>query len=360
MPVERERDAIGLHDVERLEVLPRRDVVVAIVKRRVGSRRTRLVDHVQHAVLDQVDDRHHVLDRPAISIRFLRVAQVGDRLERAVIVLPGGAKVSARPGVDLDQLDLLVGEAARPHCRQPARVRANRLHRAAKFFRQRKRVLSVQRCPTGDRLRTKIDHALDSVAGLNVHHHHQSPASNRVTLGEGADGVLGGLIKSHQRKSPAVAWFVGGGNLGGRRNLVRGQRIKRVGNADGRCRSSLGDHGVAPYAEGSCLQSRLMCSDTPRAREPSTRASPGSRSYNEGGSSGLPSWTVAEVSRLDGLDKCRDVRARSRLVGSPQPPAGTRNAEQLRSFSQVSSNSRSGRDIFMMPAPACSQAWPSC
>ena len=58
LPVERERRPLRLRDVERLEVLPRRAALLMVeAQRRRRGRRRRLVDHLQHAVRDQIDHR---------------------------------------------------------------------------------------------------------------------------------------------------------------------------------------------------------------------------------------------------------------------------------------------------------------
>ena len=163
-----------------------------------------------------------------------------------MLVLPGGAEVAARPGVDLDQLDLFVRVAALLHRGEPAVVRLDRLNGAAELLHQGKRLLPVQRRPANDRLGSKVDDALGGVAGRDVVQQDEGAALDRVAFGEGAHGVLGRLVEGDEGKAPAVAGLVGGGDLGGRRDFVGGQGVKGVRNADGRGGSGLGDHWDSP------------------------------------------------------------------------------------------------------------------
>ena len=122
--VERERDALGLDDVERLEVgaWVRRGVLAVEAQRRGRDRHGGLFEHLQHLVVEQVDDGHDALNGASVAVVVLGVAQVGDGLEDAVFGLPLVAEVAGRPGVDLDRLELLVGDALALHRSAPRGV----------------------------------------------------------------------------------------------------------------------------------------------------------------------------------------------------------------------------------------------
>ena len=81
-----------------------------------------LFEHLQHLVVEQVDDGHDALNGPSVAVVVLGVAQVGDGLEDAVFGLPLVAEVAGRPGVDLDRLELLVGDALALHRSAPRGV----------------------------------------------------------------------------------------------------------------------------------------------------------------------------------------------------------------------------------------------
>ena len=60
-------------------------------------------------VLDQVDQRDHALDRVRIAVVSWSRAPVGDRADETAAFLYLAVEVAGGEGVDLDQIDLLVG-----------------------------------------------------------------------------------------------------------------------------------------------------------------------------------------------------------------------------------------------------------
>ena len=198
VPLQRERRPLRLHDVQRLRVLARRAAVIAIEpQRRLRRRPARLVDDLQHPVLDQIDDRHQPLDRPPVAVVLRLVPQVRDPLEDAVPRLPLAAEIAARPRIDLAAVDLRLRDAAPPHRRPPALVRPDRRLRPPELLHQRKRLHVRPRRRRLDDSRLQIDH-LGRQTGRRIQRDQLRPPPLVVR-------TLDRLQPCHQRKPQRLA-----------------------------------------------------------------------------------------------------------------------------------------------------------
>ena len=127
MAVQCEGRTFRLHDVERLQIVPRRAAVFMVEAQRRGRcRRRRFVHDFQDSVFDEINDRNQSLDRASVGVVVRFVAQVDDALEDAVLSLPLRAEIAGRPQVEKRQINLLFAQAASSHRRVPAGVGADR------------------------------------------------------------------------------------------------------------------------------------------------------------------------------------------------------------------------------------------
>ena len=243
--VERERDAFGLDDVERLEVGARvRRGVLAVEAQRGGrDRHGGLFEHLQHLVVEQVDDGHDALNGPSVAVVVLGVAQVGDGLEDAVFGLPLVAEVAGRPGVDLDRLELLVGDALALHRGAPRGVVLDGLLGAPELLHQREGLDVVARRPRFDGVAAEVDDGFMGVAVGGVVGDQEGAALDRVTGGVAAHDRLVGLVQRDEREADGgLSAGVSRGKGRGSRDFVAGKRVKRVSGSDRGISQNFGDH----------------------------------------------------------------------------------------------------------------------
>ena len=116
--------AVLLHDVERLDVLARlRDRGAVVVARFLRDRNDfGLVDQMDDPVLDQVDERDHAFDRVRIAIVLEVLAPVGHGTDQPAALLHLPVEIAGRKRIDLNQLDVLILQAAPLHRAPPVRV----------------------------------------------------------------------------------------------------------------------------------------------------------------------------------------------------------------------------------------------
>ena len=102
--LDREARALGLGDLERLEVGAQRPVVLGVVAARVGREGDDAeVDHLEHLAPAHVDEGQQALERAGVAVVVGRLAQVGQALGDPAALLVVEAERARRPGVDLDQ-----------------------------------------------------------------------------------------------------------------------------------------------------------------------------------------------------------------------------------------------------------------
>ena len=81
-----------------------------------------LVDEVDDLVLDQVDERDHALDRMGIAIVLDILAPIGHGADEPAALLHLAVEIAGRERIDLNQLDVLIVQAAPLHRTPPVRV----------------------------------------------------------------------------------------------------------------------------------------------------------------------------------------------------------------------------------------------
>lgn len=245
MAVEGEGDALGLDDVERFESVADGSVVAAVVEVDGGwrGRRAWFFEHFEYAPFDQVDDGDDAFDGSSVAVVVFVVAEVGDAFEDAVFGFPEGAEVAGRPGVDLDGVELVFGEAASGHGVAPGGVLSDDFLCFAEFLHQGEGLDAVHGCPGFDLGAVEVDDGFDGVAGGGVEHHEEGASCDGVAVGEVADGVFVGFAEGDEWEAPSVAGLVGRGDFGGGGDFVGGEWVEGVGGGGGGG-WGLGGHGV--------------------------------------------------------------------------------------------------------------------
>ena len=81
-----------------------------------------LIDQVDDFVLDQVDERDHAFDRVRIAIVLDILAPVGHGADQPAALLHLAVEIAGRKRIDLNQLDVLILQAAPLHGTPPVRV----------------------------------------------------------------------------------------------------------------------------------------------------------------------------------------------------------------------------------------------
>ena len=110
--LEREAHAVGLHDLQRSQVVPQRAVVLRVVAAGLdGQGRGGEVEHLQHLTAGHVDECLQPLDRPGVAVRAGLLPVEADAAHDPPPVLGGDPEAARRPGIDLDPVE--VGEAPR-------------------------------------------------------------------------------------------------------------------------------------------------------------------------------------------------------------------------------------------------------
>ncbi len=98
-----EARALGLRDLERLQVGPRRSVVLGVVAAGLGwERHDAQVEHLEYLAPAHVDEGQQPLERPRVAVVLLRLAQVGEAARDAAALLVAQPEGAGGPGVDLD------------------------------------------------------------------------------------------------------------------------------------------------------------------------------------------------------------------------------------------------------------------
>ena len=235
--IDREARAILLHDIERLE---RRCAYsgssLAIVVRACFRDRNDvgLIDELDHLVLDQVDERDHAFDRVRIAVVLGIGAPVGHGTDEPTALLDLAIEVSGRERVDLDQLDLAVGEAAALHRTPPAGVGLDDVadleellddHRWLPVGKRPGRVL----VPGGNGPGGEVDDGEMGHAGLAIENGGGRASRQRLARLPGEDIAFGRLLELYEAEAGIRAQALFGlQDVAGRRQLGLAQRIEWV------------------------------------------------------------------------------------------------------------------------------------
>ena len=122
--IDRKTRTVLLHDIQRLDVVARlRDRGAVVVARFLRDRNdVGLVDQMDDFVLDQIDERDHAFDRVRVAIVLEIPAPVGHGADQPAALLHLPVEIAGRKRVDLNQLDVLIVQAAPLHRTPPVRV----------------------------------------------------------------------------------------------------------------------------------------------------------------------------------------------------------------------------------------------
>ncbi len=97
-----EARALGLRDLERLEVGAQRSVVLGVIAAGLGwERHDAQVEHLEYLAAAHVHEGEQPLERPRVAVVLLRLAQVGEAARDAPALLVGEPERAGGPGVDL-------------------------------------------------------------------------------------------------------------------------------------------------------------------------------------------------------------------------------------------------------------------
>ena len=123
-PLYREARAVLLHDIERFDVVADfRDRGAVVVAGFLGDRNDiRLVDQVNHPVLDQIDERDHAFNRMRIAVVLAVRAPVRNRADQPAALFDLAVEIARGERVHLDQFDVVVVQPAPGHRAPPSRI----------------------------------------------------------------------------------------------------------------------------------------------------------------------------------------------------------------------------------------------
>ena len=230
--VDLEARALRLLDMQRLDVGARvLDFMRAVIALLARDRHDRIgVREVDDLAADQVDDGDHALDRMGVAVILKVLAEKADSAHDAGAALELKIEEARGERIDLDQLDILVGEPAPDHRRAPARIG---LHHglALEEFLQHHRRLPIGRLAVrndlarDDLIAREIDDVLDRLARRHVERQREgaAPYSARGQF------LLGRLLQPHRREAAVLRRGRGGTNQrAGGRDLFGCQGIERM------------------------------------------------------------------------------------------------------------------------------------
>ncbi len=121
VPVDLEARAVGLHDLERLQVVAQRsDGVGQVVPAVLRHRHHAEVDDLEHRARAGVEEREDALDRLRVPVVGRLGAEVGDAAADAAAILVRRVERSRGPRVDLHLVEVF--DAATPHRRLPVGI----------------------------------------------------------------------------------------------------------------------------------------------------------------------------------------------------------------------------------------------
>ncbi len=274
--VDLEAHALGLHDVEGLEVVAHRsDRLGVVVAAPLGERHRLGVDEVDHRPFGEVDGRHHTLDRVGVAVVGLVVAHVGDHsahpLPRPVVV-----EVPGRPGIALHGIEVL--DAPTPHGRSPTFVLLDDEDRLEQFLEE-DHVLAARGFERHHLVVREGDDRGPALAGGAVDQERHRPAIPRVARRPRHQLDLRGLSHGHGGEAMVFSDLTGLAQDPDRAgDLLFGQRLERVGGRFTHWRSSwLPDlAGTRPTRPGIPAR-RRPCRPRGRRRSRARRSRTGRR-----------------------------------------------------------------------------------
>ena len=243
-PVDREAGALGLGDLDRLDVVAeggeRRPVVgvehelLGVVAR--GGRQR------HHPVVLDVDDPHGIqierhdqaLDRPGVAVLGGRSPHEGQRPtdQRRVVVVVLGAVVAGRPGIDHREVE--VGDPTFAHRLLPARIGPHLLLDTGHVLDQIGREPAGDRGPRVDDAGGEVDGRLVDHLRRRVVHRQERPSGNVGHPLECQSGVLLRLCElDHDESQRLGGVLTGRDDRGGRLDLHPAQRVQGVAGVAG-------------------------------------------------------------------------------------------------------------------------------
>ena len=149
VPVDVEARAVGLRDLDRLQVVAHRSDIGREVRTPFRRHRDHAeVDHLEHLTGTLVEEGDHVLDRARVPVVGLRLALIGDAAADAAAFLVLDAERARGPRVDLHEVEVV--DAPPPHRRLPLGVLLHRHDRLERLAEQQRRPHAVAHGPRAD------------------------------------------------------------------------------------------------------------------------------------------------------------------------------------------------------------------
>ena len=146
MAVDLEARSVGLHDLERLEVVAHRpDRVGQVVTAVLGHGHDAEVDDLEHLAGPGVEEHEDALDRLRVTVVGRLGAEVRDAAADAAPVLVRGVERPCGPRVDLHLVEVL--DAAPAHRRLPVGIRLHAEDGGERLAEQQRRAHAVVHRP---------------------------------------------------------------------------------------------------------------------------------------------------------------------------------------------------------------------
>ncbi|MCP1779738.1 hypothetical protein ACVIU4_005073 [Bradyrhizobium barranii subsp. barranii] len=230
--IDLEARALRLFDMQRLDVGARIfDFMRAVIPLLARDRHDRIgVREVDDLAGDQVDHGHHALDRMGVAVVLQMFAEKADGAHDTGAALVLKIEEARGERIDLDQLDILVGEPAADHRRAPAWIGLHHGLALGKFFQHHRRLpigrLAVRNdLARDDLVAVEIDDVLDRLARGDVERQREgaAPCSARSQF------LFGRLLQPDGREAAVLRRGRGGTNQrAGGRDLFGCQGIERM------------------------------------------------------------------------------------------------------------------------------------
>jgi hypothetical protein len=208
------------------------------------------VDKVNDFVLDQVDQRDHAFDRVRVAVVLGVLAPIGHAADEAAAFFNVAVEVPRRERIDLNQLDVLVGETAALHGTPPAGIRLDDIADLEDFLDGDRRLpvgirLGQVFMPCGYRPAAKVHRRHMGRTGFAIKQCCAGTSGQPERRTPANDVGLCRLRKLHMGKAGIRAkLFLGFEDLARQRHLCIGQRIEWVpgDSRDFSCRTARACH----------------------------------------------------------------------------------------------------------------------